>query len=423
MYENALESRWNAFRIIQEIVCLGKTSDEAFTHIRADQLSESDKQFVRQLVLTTLRHWGQIQQILACFLVKPLSSKLKDVQFVLSLGVAQMIFLKTPAHAAVDTSVRLVKQIQRGAFSKLVNGVLRQLDRQRDSLVIPAAVCNIPDWLFTSWREAYREERAIAIAEKIVAEPDLDITVKGNPLTWAAEWGGVVLETGTVRVSSKDGIITRRGYETGEWWVQEASASIPAQLFPDIHGKHVADLCAAPGGKTAQLVMRGAIVDAYDISERRLNRLRTNMMRLHLNESVRVIRADVLNLQLPANKVYDAVLLDAPCSATGTIRRHPDLLFHRTSDDVIRLSLLQRQLLEKSIQFVKTGGYIVYATCSMQPDENETVIQDVLKRCSMMERVPVARKWQKFANELGAIQVLPDQEQDGFYAVLLRKKE
>lgn len=421
--ENALESRLAAFQIIKDVVFYGKTSDDAFTSVRIEHLSESDKQFVRQIVLTTLRHWGQIQHILGCFLSKPLSTKLRDVQLVLSLGVAQMIFLKTPAHAAVDTSVRLVKHIQKVSFSKLVNGVLRNIDRQKESIEMPPATCNLPKWLFESWQKSYGLERTAVIAEKLMIEPDLDITVKGNPLTWAAEWRGIVLETGTVRVSSKEGITTRRGYETGDWWIQEASASIPVQLFPELAGRCVADLCAAPGGKTAQLAARGAVVDAYDISERRLKRLRANMLRLHYNESVRVICGDILKLQLPSHEKYDAVLLDAPCSATGTIRRHPDLLFHRTEDDVVRLSSLQRQLLEKTIDFVKPGGYIVYATCSMQPEENETVIQDVLGRCTVLERVPISEKWQRFKNAFGAIQVLPDQGQDGFYAALLRKKE
>lgn len=419
--DNAIESRLTAFRIVRDVVCFGKTTDDAFSACKRSALAESDKHFVRQLALTTLRHYGQIQSLIAHFLTKPLGRKLRDIQLILSLGVAQIIFLQTPSHAAVDTSVRLVKQMQKTPFAGLVNGVLRRLDREKANLSIPSCVENLPEWLLRSWQKTYGKGKTQAIAEKLTTEPLLDITVKENPLEWAARWGGVVLETGTVRVNAGEDITKRAGYETGEWWIQEASASIPAQLFPSVKGKRVADLCSAPGGKTAQLVTRGAIVDAYDISERRLNRLHENINRLGMNESVRVFCADVSELKVRPENLYDAVLLDAPCSATGTIRRHPDLLFHRTADDVIRLSLLQRTLLKKAVELVKPGGYIVYATCSLQSEENETVVQDVVQCCPMIKRVELPEKWARFKNNAGALQVLPDQGQDGFYATLLRK--
>ncbi len=420
--ENVLDSRIAAFRILKAVVTEQKTSDDAFRVVSLSHLSDVDRQFIRVLVMTVLRRYGQIQTILAGFLTKPLPKKRADIGLILTLGVAQLIFLKTPAHAAVDTSVRLVRCLKQSAFTRLVNGVLRQIDRQKESITLPPAVTNLPTDLRQSWEETYGVSETRTIADILIAEPPLDITVKSNPERWATEWNGTVLLTGTVRVDSKGGVTTRSGFESGDWWVQEASASIPAQLFPTLKDLHVADLCAAPGGKTAQLVVRGARVDAYDISEKRLTRLRENMERLRFSERVRVICRDTLDIQLLPDSLYDAILLDAPCSATGTVRRHPDLLFHRTMADIQRLSDLQRQMIKKAWTLLKPNGYLVYATCSMQFVENEDVIQWFVAETPTAERVPVDEKWHSFTNAFGAIQVTPAHHQDGFYAALLHKK-
>ncbi len=420
--DNVQESRSTALRILKAIVFEQKTSDEAFHLIATSILSDCDKQFVRLLVMTALRRYGQIQSILSVFLSKPLPNKRRDIGLILTLGVAQLLFLNTPAHAAVDTSVRLTRFVKQPAFSRLVNGVLRQIDRQRETLIIPPCVTNLPMELRESWEKNYGSEAVKIFADVLVTEPPLDITVKENPEKWASLWQGQILLTGTVRLDSKSGITTRTGYETGDWWVQEASASIPVQLLPNVDGLRVADLCAAPGGKTAQLAVRGAFVDAYDISEKRLSRLMENMNRLQLAEQVRIKCCDALKIEVPAAGLYDAILLDAPCSATGTIRRHPDLLFHRTMADIERLGCLQRQLLQKAWTLLKPNGYMVYATCSMQQEENESVVQWFIQQTPAAERVPVSEKWKKFANAFGAIQVTPAYQQDGFYAVLLHKK-
>lgn len=453
----ALSARQCAFLILRAVIQAQKTLDEAFFPVQSqlETLSDSDKQFVRLLVLTVLRRYGQIQTLLSPFLKKPLPPKLFDVSLVLSMGTAQLVFLKTPAHAAVDTSVRLIKARKKEGLARVVNGVLRTMERALPTLQIPPAVTNIPDWLRADWQRftlsplihsgntphptknqqteysldetpalisTQYSDAAATFADIFIQEPDLDLTVKENPTAWAEKWEGLVLPTGSVRIHAKNDITQREGYSAGDWWVQEASAAIPAQLFPDVNGLRVADLCAAPGGKTAQLVNRGAIVDAYDISEKRLNRLRENMKRLRYEERVHVICRNALEIQIPPTGLYDAVLLDAPCSATGTIRRHPDLLFHRTAADVTRLSQLQRALLQKAITLVKPGGYIVYATCSLQEAENEGVVQTVLAENKHIERIPVDAKWDAFRTQTGAVQVLPTHHQDGFYAALLRQK-
>ena len=270
------------------------------------------------------------------------------------------------------------------------------------------------------WKQNYGEEVAEKMLLSLMDSGYLDITVKTNPKEWAERWNGVVLNTGTVRCPYQGDVALMDGYADGLWWVQEASASIPAQLFDDLQNKRVADLCAAPGGKTAQLACRRAFVDAYDISEKRLMRLRENMKRLKLEDYVQVKCQDVLTIT--EKQVYDAVLLDAPCSATGTIRRHPDLLYHRTKEDVQRLTQIQSALLQKAIDLLKPNGQLVYSTCSLMRDENESVVQQALLNNKNLERVVLNKKWQPFLNANGAIQVLPTMGQDGFYAVLLRKK-
>ena len=417
---NENQSRLVAFYILQGIILNEKTLMNAYNHFDLyDRLGDSDKQFCRLLVLTVLRRWGQLQSFLQPFLSKPLPKKRQDILIILCMGIAQIYYLKTPIYASVDTSVQLTRLIKQSSFSRLINGVLRSFIRKMDDISEPDVLHNLPKWLFDAWQKTYTLDEIRIFATAFLQEAPLDITAKSHPEQWADKWQGEVLTTNTIRCAFQGNVALMEGYEAGEWWVQEASASIPAQLFPDLVGKKVADLCAAPGGKTAQMAVRGANVDAYDISENRLKRLDENMKRLNLEQNVQTVCQDVLLLK--DTEKYDAVLLDAPCSATGTIRRHPDLYFHRTQADVIRLSRMQKKLLEQAIRLTKPNGYIVYSTCSMQAEENEDVVRDILQKMPNLKRVTLSKKWQKYCNAQGAIQITPAFKQDGFYAVLLQK--
>lgn len=419
--DNAVKSRYVAFNILKSVLFAQKTLEGIFDRqLFYQSLSHTDKQFVRMLVLTVLRRWGQLKFLVNQCLDKPLPEKRRDILVVLALGVAQLYYLNTPPHAATDTAVQLTRVIKQSAFTKLVNAVLRSFVRKGKTLKEPSVLLNYPEWLMDDWKQNYGEEVAEKMLLSLMDSGYLDITVKTNPQEWAERWNGVVLNTGTVRCPYQGDVALMDGYADGLWWVQEASASIPAQLFDELQNKRVADLCAAPGGKTAQLACRRAFVDAYDISEKRLMRLRENMKRLKLEDYVQVKCQDVLTIT--EKQVYDAVLLDAPCSATGTIRRHPDLLYHRTKEDVQRLTQIQSALLQKAIDLLKPNGQLVYSTCSLMRDENESVVQQALLNNKNLERVVLNKKWQPFLNANGAIQVLPTMGQDGFYAVLLRKK-
>lgn len=418
MSSQAIITRRSAVRILGAVVNQGQVLDTAFDkEVRSLNLSDEDKSFIRLLVTTCLRRMGQIDVVLSRLMKKPLPEKQAIVRSVLRLGATQALFLGTPPHAVANTSVEVVRSFHLSGMTGFVNGVLRALMRCQNPLEGVDVSLNFPDWLYASWQKAYGDEKARSIAESMMEVPPLDITVMENPAEWAEKWKGTVLETGSVRVSggSPTSLV---GFNDGIGWVQNAAASVPAQLFSDVQGKKVADLCAAPGGKTAQLAHFGAKVTACDISEKRLLRVRENMKRLGFSERVETIVGDALSLS--EEGVFDAVLLDAPCSATGTLRRHPDLKWIRKSSDIARLADLQVQLLKKALSLVKVGGEVVFATCSLQPEEGDAVVRTVLES-RLAEVMSISDRWISYQTEGGGLRFFSDEGYDGFYACLLRR--
>jgi 16S rRNA (cytosine967-C5)-methyltransferase len=239
-----------------------------------------------------------------------------------------------------------------------------------------AARLNMPGWLYRSLCAAYGAETAQRIAAAHLAQPPLDISVKRDPRLWAEQLGGILLPTGTVRLEDPPRVTELPGYDAGEWWVQDAAAALPARLLGDVAGLAVADLCAAPGGKTAALAAAGAQVTAVDLSPARVARLKANLRRLDLDAAVET--ADVLRWN--PRRQFDAVLLDAPCTATGTIRRHPDIQWLKQPKDVAVLAALQARMLDAAAALVRPGGRLVFATCSLQPEEGEMHVAPFLAR-------------------------------------------
>ncbi len=249
------------------------------------ELSERDRALARRIVATTLRRLGTLRRLIGGMLDRGLPQNAPKIEGALLTGAAQLLFLDIPHHAAVDLSVRLVQGDRRNArYAGLVNAVLRRIARAgTDELAkVDPVGLDIPEWLWTRWVETYGEDVAQAIAAANSFEPALDLTVKSDPDQWAERLHGRILPTGSVRVAAHGPIPALLGYGDGEWWVQDAAAALPARLFGDLRGRTVADLCAAPGGKTAQLANAGAIVTAVDRSEPRMARLRDNLARLHL---------------------------------------------------------------------------------------------------------------------------------------------
>ena len=348
-------------------------------------LAGRDRAFARLLTATVLRRLGQIDALIALCLSTPLAPRAAMVQDILRLGIAQLLFLRTPPHAAVATSVDIAHS--RGFLSHkgLVNAVLRRLGVEGAARIEQqdAARMNTPDWLWQSWSRAYGEATARAIAASHLKEAPLDLTLRGDVEEWCARLQGVMLPTGTLRRAAGGALASLPGFVEGAWWVQDAAAALPARLFGDLAGREVVDLCAAPGGKTAQLAIAGARVTAVDRSSRRLERLAANLDRLAL--PVVAVAADAATWR-PMHPV-DAVLLDAPCSTTGAIRRHPDVPHLKTPDDVVRLAAVQDNLLRAAIEMLQPDGTLVYCTCSLESEEGVGRIAALLEAGA-----PVARR-------------------------------
>jgi 16S rRNA (cytosine967-C5)-methyltransferase len=342
-------------------------------------LPQRDRALARAIVATSLRRRGQIDRVLNTFLERGLPEKAGKLYPVLLSGAAQLLFLKTPPHAAIDLAVRLAQWDSRARrYDKLVNAVLRRVAKEGDAIAasLDAPRVNTPDWLWERWVARYGEDRARAIAAANLVEPPLDLTVKSDPHLWAKRLSGRVLPNGSVRLLPKGRIEALPGYENGAWWVQDVAASLPTHLIGDVANKRVLDLCAAPGGKTAQLALAGASVVAVDISRTRLKTLKANLARLELDAEM--ITADATSWS--ADERFDAVLLDAPCSSTGTIRRHPDIPYLKSPADVEDLAALQARLLDSAAALLKPGGTLVYSTCSLELEEGEAQIAALLAR-------------------------------------------
>lgn len=423
----SLPTRSVALDLISAVLKRHRPLDEALEgHAGFAALEPRERAFARNLSATTLRRLGQIDDLIGICLERPLPRRAVAVRDVLRLGICQLFFLNIPAHAAVDTTVSLLDTIDLGAYKKLVNAVMRRLTREGEKFITAqdAARLNTPDWLWESWQQTYGKATGRKIAEAHLNEPPLDITAKSDPEKWAASLSASVLPTGSLRLAQGGNITALAGFDEGAWWVQDTAAALPALLLGDVEGKHVIDLCAAPGGKTAQLLVRGARVTAVERSAKRLERLEQNMTRLKL--SAETVCADATAWK-PA-ELADAVLLDAPCSATGTIRRHPDIPHLKKYSDVESLSGAQQRLLEAALEMVKPGGRIVFCTCSLQPEEGPELIEKILEKHTAFTLQPITPGEVGDLPELitgaGVLRCLPNHlsefgGMDGFFAARL----
>lgn len=408
--------------------------DGAGAHPGLKTLSDRDRALMRHLVATILRRLGTLGHVLSRLMDRGVPTDAPRAQSALLIGAAQILWMEVPDHAAVDLSVRLVQADRRSAkYAGLVNAVLRRCAREGQPLIdeVKSQMLDLPPWLVQRWIAAYGEDTARAMAIALSVEPALDLTVKSDAEGWATRLHGEVLPTGTVRTTLHGSVTMLPGFDEGQWWVQDAAAAIPARLFGDLRGKSVADLCAAPGGKTAQLVQAGADVTAIDRSPNRVARLKENLARLSLN--AKTIVADATEWQ-PSGDLFDAILIDAPCAATGTIRRHPDVAWLKQESDIGALAALQKRLLQKAITLLKPGGTLVYCTCSLEPEEGEHAIAALLGSESAMRRAPVDASEVAGIGEIlsaeGDIRTLPSHLPhdnprlgglDGFYAARLVK--
>jgi 16S rRNA (cytosine967-C5)-methyltransferase len=429
-----LAARRIAADVIEGVLRSKRPLDEQLESSNLDTLEdERDRALVRAIVATVIRRLGTLRHLLTGFLDRGLPSSAPRIESVLLIGAAQILFLDVPDHAAVDLSVRIAQEDRMARhYAALVNAVLRKCAREgktRLGTIDPIAL-DTPDWLMKRWQSRYGEAVAREIGAANAREPALDLTVKSEPQQWAARLDGRMLPTGSVRLIPHGPVPNLPGFDSGNWWVQDAAAAMPARLLGDVSGKTVTDLCAAPGGKTAQLATAGALVTAVDRSLPRLNRLRENLQRLGLEANV--VRADAT---LWESEPFDAILLDAPCLATGTIRRHPDIPWLKEEADLVKLSNLQTRLLDRAAALLKPGGTLVYCTCSLEAEEGELAIAALLERNPDLRRKPI------MADEVGGLAELltpegelrslpshlPDPDPrmaglDGFYAARIARK-
>ena len=411
---------------------LDEQLDDQAAHPDYAALPDRDRALVRVLATSVLRRLGTLRHLLGHLLERGLPADAPRVETALLIGAAQILWLEVPDHAAVDLAVRLVQSDRRTAhYAGLVNAVLRRVAREgaQSLAAIDTATIDTPDWLMERWVRDYGADTARAIAVANGREPALDLTVKNDPEHWANALGGRVLSTGSVRTIVRGPVSQLPGYADGAWWVQDAAAALPARLFGDVRGLNVADLCAAPGGKTAQLAAAGAQVVAVDRAPARLGRLRSNLARLDLTADT--VAADVTQWRAGP---FDAVLLDAPCSSTGTIRRHPDIPWLKRETDIAALAGLQRRLIARAAELTKPDGILVYCTCSLEPEEGIAVVRDLLDRQPDLRRLPISSKEiqgrPEWVTPDGDLRTLPchldDPDSrwaglDGFYAARLQR--
>ena len=428
-----LPARRAAISLLQGVTLDQQPLDQLLeTNAEFQELEGRDRSFAHALVASSLRHGGEIKAVLGRFLTKPLPRSSGMAVDILTIAATQLLFMEVSPHAAIDLSVDLAKQDRKAQhFSGLINAVLRKVATDGKAALenLDAARLNTPDWLWEQWVAAYGEEAARDIAASHLKEAPLDISVKDRPEHWARQLKGELLPTGTIRLGlGESNLQELPGFSEGEWWVQDAASALPAKLLGGIAGKYVLDLCAAPGGKTAQLASAGAVVTAVDDSLTRMNRLRENLARLKL--PVTTLLADVLSL--PADTLYDNVLLDAPCSATGTIRRHPDLVYLKSPRQLAGLVSLQQKMLAHAARLVKPGGKLVYCTCSLSPLEGERQVFNFLRAHEDFELSPIvpddlARQAQ-FITPAGLMRCLPSMAigkgsgLDGFFAARLQRR-
>lgn len=430
-----LPARLLAAAVLGDVIGAGHSLEDAFgsevNQGKLTALEPRDRALARSIVIVSLRRLGTIRRALAQRLEKGWPKRSGTLEWTLVTTAAQIMFMDVPDHAAVNLCVQAVRlDPQSQPFAALANAVARNLARQGEDRLDTEPFGDTPAWLAARWKQTYGEERAMAIAAAHRVEPSLDLTVADDASAWAERLGGTLLPTGSIRLSAHTAVPDLPGYAEGRWWVQDAAAALPARLLRVEPGQRVADLCAAPGGKTAQLIAAGGQVVAVDRSAERLKRLAVNLERLGMSAETEV--ADAVGFSAAP---FDAILLDAPCSATGTIRRHPDVAWTKRSSDIASLAALQTRMLDRALELLKPLGTLVYCVCSLEPEEGEAQIAALLRRNPDVARLPITAEevggLTAGVTTAGDLRTLPFQTVmddpkivglDGFFAARLRRK-
>ena len=381
-------SRKIALAGMKAIMSSGKALDEWLEHHEPyHRLEPRDRRFCRRLLASSIRYHGQAMLALRHYVPRAPKGRQQMATYILLLALTELIWLDGKSHAVVDQSVRLIRSVGLEHLHGLINASLRRCvkDIETHPSLIQAwkddHATGFPDWIKSRLIADWGMDQADKIMAALLTPPPLDLTM-ADPETaadMAEQLGGTLLPQGSIRLS--DGAPAQlEGYVDGRWWVQDAAATIPVRMMGDIKGKHVIDACAAPGGKTAQCIAGGGNVTAIDQSAARLIRLKENLTRL--NMTAEVITADILDWSPQA--AVDVVLIDAPCSATGTIRRNPDKLTHQKTPDVAMLSDIQMSMVKQAATWLKSGGILIFATCSLCRAEGEDIAARIIRETDLI---------------------------------------
>jgi 16S rRNA (cytosine967-C5)-methyltransferase len=429
-FSPGIAARTAALAVLSAVLRKRRPLDAALEELVPASLPSRDAGFARAIASETLRRFGQLDALLRGFIAKtPPPHRAGPTLEILLAGACELLFLDVPAHAAVDAANRLAAADSKAVhFKPLINATLRRITREGAHAISGqnAERLNTPDWLWTRWCDAYGEEAARAIAHAHAKTPPLDLMQKNSSADTDFGEHAIALPGGMVRLDHAGPVEALRGFADGTWWVQDFAASLPVRLLGDVRGKRVFDLCAAPGGKTAQLAAAGADVIAVEREALRLARLKDNLERLGL--SANLVEADVREFAL--TQQADLVLLDAPCSATGTIRRHPELPWIKSAADINVCVGNAGELLDAAADVIVPGGILVFAVCSLEFEECAGQIDHFLSQRSEFRRDPVAPSevfgMTDIVSTEGDLRTLPRHlaEQggmDGFYAARLRR--
>ncbi|WP_119306217.1 RsmB/NOP family class I SAM-dependent RNA methyltransferase [Cohaesibacter haloalkalitolerans] len=433
--KSGMAARAGALRLIHAVLSEKALLDDAYAHELAEgplrKLTGNDRAFAKRIATTVLQHLGEIDTLLARFMDRGIPKKSGPLRNILRIGTAELLFLNTPPHAVVDCAVSHYRTWRKYAgFKGLTNAVLRRVSKEGpDELAsIDPAKANLPEWMYKALTNAYGTDATAAMMVQYARQQiPLDLSLK-DPASadiWAERLGAEKMPTGSLRLASHERVDLLEGYAEGAWWVQDAAATLPVQMFGDVAGRKVLDLCAAPGGKTMQLAALGADVTALDISAKRLARIEENLQRVGLKAEL--VKGDVLKKSF--DEKWPFILLDAPCSATGTVRRHPELIHQRSPEDIEHFSKLQAKMLDHVAELLAPGGTLVFCTCSLQPEEGPGLIADFLMNNPDFGIDPLTAEAMPqlapFIEPDGSLRTRPDfwpeaGGMDGFFAIRLR---
>lgn len=380
--EQGVSSRVAAAQLVEMVLAKRMTIDDALDRVATkNRLSDEDKRLVHAISGCVFRKLPYIDTVLRHLMTQGKDPKPPILRNLLRVGIAQLLYMAVPEHAAVNTAVSATGSLRLSKQKGLVNAILRSAQRQKQQLLTdePDALEMLPEWLKDGWVAHYGELESKAMAAAMAQEAPVDIVIKDAQasLHWAQMLEGEVLISGAVRVRQRGGhIASWPGFHDGAWWVQDLSASLPIKMLGDVSDKSVLDVCAAPGGKTQMLARGGAKVTALDIAPSRMKRVTENLARLNMAQQVQTVVADALKYK--SATPFDIVVLDAPCSSTGTLRRHPELPWIHERNQLSKLTVIQRDMLRHCADLVKNEGIMLYCTCSLEPEEGESQVEAFL---------------------------------------------